>query len=125
PPAVFQTKPDAITQDVLAMVSQRFPDRFGDLDNFFYCVTASQAEAALDHFIQHALPSFGDFQDAMVQDEPFLSHSVISLYLNAGLLDPVEVCRKAEAAWHRQQAPLNAVEGFIRQIIGWREYVRG
>jgi deoxyribodipyrimidine photolyase-related protein len=125
PPAVYRTEPDAITQDVLAMVAQRFPDRFGHLDDFFYCVTASQAEDALNHFIQYALPTFGDFQDAMVQDEPFLSHSVISLYLNAGLLDPVEVCRKAEAAWHRQQAPLNAVEGFIRQIIGWREYVRG
>jgi deoxyribodipyrimidine photolyase-related protein len=71
------------------------------------------------------LPSFGDVQDAMKQGEGFLFHALISPMLNIGLLVPDEVCRKAEAAYHTGHAPLNAVEGFIRQILGWREYVRG
>jgi deoxyribodipyrimidine photolyase-related protein len=61
----------------------------------------------------------------MLAGEKFLYHSLLSLYINAGLLDPLETCRMAEAAWKAGDAPLNAVEGFIRQIIGWREYVRG
>ncbi|MDJ0683756.1 MAG: cryptochrome/photolyase family protein [Alphaproteobacteria bacterium] len=125
PPARRSVEPDAITQEVLAMVADRFPDRFGALDGFDYAVTADEAEAALDHFIEHALPSYGDYQDAMLNDEPFMAHAVTGLYLNAGLLSPLQTCRKVEAAWRRGTAPLNAVEGFIRQIIGWREYVRG
>ncbi|MDZ7924506.1 MAG: hypothetical protein U5M23_10670 [Marinagarivorans sp.] len=76
-------------------------------------------------FSQHALPHFGDYQDAMVRGEKFLYHAVVSQYLNCGLLDPLSVCRAVEAEYHAGRAPLNAVEGFIRQIIGWREYVRG
>ncbi len=65
---------------------------------------------------------FGDYQDAMLADDRFLSHSVLSIYINAGLLDPLEVCQAAEKAYYSGDAPINAVEGFIRQIIGWREY---
>ncbi len=72
-----------------------------------------------------ALPSFGDYQDAMLDGERFLYHSVLSQYINAGLLDPLEVCHRAERAYYEGHAPINAAEGFIRQIIGWREYVRG
>lgn len=116
---------DAVTQEVLQLVERDFSGHFGDLSKFSYGVTRDQALAALDHFVEHALPSFGDFQDAMLAGEPFLYHAVISPYLNIGLLHPLEVCRAAERAYYDGLAPLNAVEGFIRQIIGWREYVRG
>lgn len=114
-----------ITREVLDLVSERFDDHFGDLEPFHYAVTQNEAMIELDHFIETCLPRFGDYQDAMVAGEPYLYHSLISSYLNAGLLTPMEICEKAEAAYRAGHAPLNAVEGFIRQIIGWREYVRG
>jgi len=122
-PAAFD--PDATTRAVIDMIGERFPDRFGDLEPFWFAVTRDQAEAARAHFIAEALPRFGDYQDAMVTGERFLYHSILSLYLNCGLLDPLETCQMVERAYHDGHAPLNAVEGFIRQIIGWREYVRG
>lgn len=118
-------EPDEITQHVLKLVEDRFADNFGDLTPFWFGVTADHAEHALDAFVEHALPQFGDYQDAMLEGEPFLYHSLISMYLNIGLLDPFAICRRVEAAYHAGDAPLNAVEGYIRQIIGWREYVRG
>ena len=118
-------EPDAVTGDVLRLVAERFGDHFGDLEPFWFAVTRDQAEAARDHFIADALPRFGDFQDAMLEGERFLYHSVLSIYINSGLLDPLDVCRRVEAAYLQGAAPLNAAEGFIRQIIGWREYVRG
>ena len=118
-------EPDAITQEVLELVEREFGNNFGRLTPYWFATTAEQAEAAAQHFIDHALPHFGDFQDAMLPGEPFLYHSILSLYLNVGLLDPVWVCRLAENAYLRGHAPLNAVEGFIRQIIGWREFIRG
>ena len=124
-PPAFSVPPDAITREVLALVARHFPENFGTLAGFDYAVTAEQAEAALGHFIRHGLPSFGDYQDAMRQGQDQLFHSLLSPYLNAGLLDPRAVCAAAEAAYRRGEAPLNAVEGFIRQILGWREYVRG
>ncbi len=117
--------PDAITQAVLTLVEARFGHHFGDLAPFWFAVTRADAEAALAAFITRALPWFGDYQDAMLTREPFLYHAVIAQYLNCGLLDPLRVCRAVEAAYRAGQAPLNAAEGFIRQIIGWREYVRG
>lgn len=122
-PPRFQ--PDAITREVMALVEKRFPDNFGALAPFWFAVTSTQAEEALDYFIAEALPGFGDYQDAMLRGEKFLYHAVLSHYLNAGLLDAMTVCRRVERAYHEGSAPLNAVEGFIRQIIGWREYVRG
>ncbi len=116
---------DDVTEEVLNLVETRFDTRFGNLRPFWFATEPAQAEPALDHFIAHALPKFGDYQDAMVTGQDFLFHSVLSVYINAGLLDPLEVCRRAEAAYRAGDAPLNAVEGFIRQIIGWREFVRG
>ena len=124
-PKPAQSEPDETTCEVLDLVAQRFAEHFGDLEPFWFAVTAEGAEAALAHFLEEALPSFGDYQDAMLADERFLYHSVLSLYINAGLLDPLEVCRRVEAEYRAGRAPLNAAEGFIRQIIGWREYVRG
>ncbi|MEO1312161.1 MAG: cryptochrome/photolyase family protein, partial [Pseudomonadota bacterium] len=113
--------------EVIALVGEAFPDHPGDLDaeTFRYGTTRDQALRALDAFVERALPEFGDFQDAMVTGEHFLAHSLLSAYLNCGLLTPMEVCEAAEEAYRGGAAPLNAVEGFIRQIIGWREYVRG
>ena len=124
-PKLHRTETDPITEEVLALVADRFADNFGDLEPFWFAVTREEAEAARAHFVAEALPDFGDYQDAMLAGEKFLYHSLLSLYINAGLLDPLETCRMAEEAWKAGDAPLNAVEGFIRQIIGWHEYVRG
>jgi deoxyribodipyrimidine photolyase-related protein len=124
-PKPYRADPDALTEEVLDLVERRFGDHFGDVRPFRFPVTAEQAEAALNAFIADALPRFGDYQDAMLAGEAFLYHSVLSTAMNAGLLDPLAVCRRVEAAYRAGDAPLNAAEGFIRQIIGWREYVRG
>lgn len=124
-PAARRFPADAITRDVLALVRERFGGHFGALEEFGWPVTARDARSALDDFITHRLPRFGDVQDAMATGEPFLFHALISTSLNAGLLLPAECCEAAERAWREGRAPLNAVEGFIRQILGWREYVRG
>jgi deoxyribodipyrimidine photolyase-related protein len=125
PPRRLRFAPDAITRAVMDLVRGRFSGHFGDLEPFGWAVTRADALMALDHFISEALPAFGDVQDAMKRGEPFLYHGLVSPYLNVGLLTAREVCLAAETAWRRGTAPLNAVEGFIRQILGWREYVRG
>jgi deoxyribodipyrimidine photolyase-related protein len=117
--------PDATTRAVMDMVEARFPENFGTLDAFDWPVCREDALAALDDFIAHGLPEFGDYQDAMKAGAPFLYHSLLSPALNLGLVTPRELCDTVEAAWREGRAPLNAVEGFIRQILGWREYVRG
>ena len=117
--------PDAITREVMALVETHFCEHFGVLEPFGFAVTRADAEAAFADFLERALARFGDHQDAMLTGEPYLYHAVIAPYLNCGLLDPLDVCRQVEAAYRAGKAPLNAAEGFIRQIIGWREYVRG
>ena len=125
PPPRRRFSPDAVTGAVMDLVAARFGDHFGDLEPFGWAVTRPDALHALDHFITDCLPSFGDYQDAMQTGEDFMFHSLISPYLNCGLLTPREVCRRAEAAYLAGDAPINAVEGFVRQILGWREFVRG
>ena len=122
--APLQFAPDEITRGVLELVERHF-DGFGQLDGFDWAVTRSDARRALAHFIAAALPWFGDFQDALPDDEDYLFHSRLSAYLNIGLLGPMEICRAVEQAWQAGKVPLNAAEGYIRQIIGWREYIRG
>ena len=122
-PTIFE--PDSITLDVLKLVEERFPHHFGDLKPFSFSVTRDQALVTLATFIEQRLCLFGDFQDAMIEGEPWMYHSHISFYLNIGLLLPLECVKAAEEAYHQGKVPLNAVEGFVRQIIGWREYVRG
>ena len=117
-PPPLQFVPDKITSDVLVLVAQRFADHFGDLNDFGFAVTREQALAVLDHFIDQRLPDFGKYQDAMILDEPWVYHSHIGFYMNAGLLLPAEVIAAAETAYHGGHAPLNSVEGFIRQILG-------
>lgn len=124
-PRPRQARPDDMTKAVLQLVAARFPDGFGDLEPFWFAVTREQAEQARDRFLEEALPHFGDYQDAMLRGEDFLYHSVLSPCINVGLLDPLDLCQRVERAWRNGDVPLNAAEGFIRQIIGWREYVRG
>ncbi len=118
-------EPDAITREVIALVNTRFNDHPGALDSFAWPVTRAQALRSLAAFIDERLPHFGRTQDAMWAGEPWLYHSHIAAALNLKLLNPREVVAKAEAAYHAGHAPLQSVEGFIRQILGWREYVRG
>lgn len=118
-------KIDAITQALIDVVNEKFADHFGSLANFDWAVTRKEAIACLDYFVEKLLPNFGEYQDAMSMQQAFLFHSTLSPYLNFGLLNPREVIKKAVQAYHDNQADLNAVEGFVRQILGWREYVRG
>ena len=124
-PPPLQFAPDNITTEVLGLVATRCADHFGDLDDFGFAVTRQQALAVLNHFIDQRLPNFGKYQDAMLLNEPWVYHSHIGFYLNAGLLSPAEAIAAAETAYHNGHAPLNSAEGFIRQILGWREFVRG
>lgn len=124
-PPPLRVPPDAITQDVIALVNIRFKDHPGSLATFGWPVTRAQALRVLSDFIEHRLPLFGRYEDAMWSGEPWLYHSQLSCALNLKLLNPREVVRSAEEAWRSGHAPLAAVEGFIRQILGWREYVRG
>ncbi|WP_323151554.1 cryptochrome/photolyase family protein [Pseudomonas glycinae] len=122
-PARF--KNDAITRDVLALVKARFSQHYGALDDFNYPVTHADAQALWAYFLDYGLAGFGDYQDAMASDEPFLFHARISAALNIGLLDLRQICSDVESAYWAGSVALNAAEGFIRQLIGWREYVRG
>lgn len=123
PPRRFP--PDALTQEVIVLVAERFAAHPGELDAFDWPVTAEEAEQALEDFIAYRLSEFGDWQDAMWTAEPWLFHSRLSAAMNLKLLDPRRVIAAAEHAWKQGKAPLAGVEGFIRQILGWREYVRG
>ncbi len=121
----MQFAPDDVVEEVLDLVESRFGNHFGDVRPFWFATDQEQARRALAHFVTYALPRFGDFQDAMLADNRFLYHALVSPYINIGLLNPLEVCQAVEQAWKEGHAPINAAEGFIRQIIGWREYVRG
>lgn len=118
-------KADTVTQEIIDLVEAYFPGHFGELENFAWATTRKAAKQALKHFIEVCLPQFGDYQDAMKSGEDLLFHALLSPYLNIGLLLPGEVCEAALRAYETKHAPVAAVEGFVRQILGWREYVRG
>jgi deoxyribodipyrimidine photolyase-related protein len=117
--------PGAVTQGAIETVRAAFPDAPGSPDSFGWPVTPEQARRSLADFIEHRLPLFGTYQDAMWTGRSFLYHSRLSAALNLKLLDPRTVIEAAEQAYHDGDAPINAVEGFIRQVLGWREFVRG
>ncbi|WFL76522.1 cryptochrome/photolyase family protein [Altererythrobacter arenosus] len=125
PPPRPLFEPDEITRDCIKLVEEKFPDHFGSLEKFAWPVTRAEAEQAADAFFAERIEQFGPYQDAMVHGQDDLYHSMLSTSINLGLLDPLELCQRAEQAYRDSKAPLNSVEGFIRQIIGWREYVRG
>lgn len=118
-------EPDEITQAVIQQVEGLSVPLYGQIQPFGWAVTRSQALQVLQYFIETQLATFGPYQDAMVTGEDTLWHALLSPYLNLGLLHPLEVIQAAEEAYHRHNLPLNSVEGFIRQIMGWREYIRG
>jgi deoxyribodipyrimidine photolyase-related protein len=124
-PAPIRFSPDALTRDVIALVDARFAGHPGSLDAFDWPVTQDDARAALDDFLAHRLADFGRYQDAIWTGEPWLYHSRLSQCMNMKLLDPRDVVAGAERMWRAGKAPLEATEGFIRQVLGWREYVRG
>lgn len=121
----MQFTPDDVVEEVLDLVESQFGNNFGDLRPFWFATDPGQAKRHLSHWIKGGLAQFGDFQDAMMTGERFLYHSITSLYISAGLLDPLDVCQAVEQAWKDGDVPINAAEGFIRQIIGWREFIRG
>lgn len=123
PPARFA--PDALTREVISLVETRFAQHPGTLASFAWPVTRAQALEALQAFIEQRLPLFGRYEDALWPGEPWLYHSQLSAALNLKLLSAREVVQAAEAAYHAGRVPLESAEGFIRQILGWREYVRG
>ena len=124
-PAPLTFEPDAITQAVVEVVQQADWPIFGDLEPFRWAVTRDQALQVLHEFIKVRLTTFGPYQDAMVSGEDTMWHALLSPYLNLGLLQPLEVIEAVEKAYYEKDLPLNSVEGFIRQVMGWREYMRG
>ncbi|MBN8213804.1 MAG: cryptochrome/photolyase family protein [Xanthomonadales bacterium] len=116
---------DAVTREVIELITARFADHPGTLDRFDWPLTTAQAQQALDDFIEHRLPLFGRYQDAIWSGEPWLYHSRLSAAMNLKLLSPRRAVDAAVAAWRAGRAPIEAVEGFVRQILGWREFVRG
>jgi len=122
-PPISACEPDDTTQAVMAIVRRDFPDAFGELGTFGWPVTREDAEWCFGQFLEERLDCFGPYQDAMVLKERALCHSLISTALNIGLLDPLNVCSAAVAQYESGAARLNSVEGFVRQVIGWREYV--
>ncbi len=123
PPLRFE--PDETTRAVMEAVERLLPDLPGRIESFGWPVTRDQALEALDDFVSHRLAQFGPFEDAMWTSEPTLYHSTLSSALNLKLLNPRECCERAIAAFQADQAPLQSVEAFVRQIIGWREFIRG
>ena len=121
-PKPLQHKPDDITTQVIAEIKKRFSEHFGDLEPFWFAVTHEQAKNSLDDFIKNRLDMFGPYEDAMDQEESFLYHSVLSMYLNIGLLQPKQVLGRV---LEKKKIKVESIEGFIRQILGWREYIRG
>jgi deoxyribodipyrimidine photolyase-related protein len=124
-PSPIAFPPDATTREVLDLVERHFADHPGSLNHFDWPVTSDQTQEALADFVEHRLHGFGSYQDAMWVEEPYLYHSRLSSALNLKLLDPRDAVDAATRAYTRSGVPLNSVEGFVRQILGWREYVRG
>tara|TARA_B100001540_G_scaffold231755_1_gene205962 strand:+ start:1333 stop:2853 length:1521 start_codon:yes stop_codon:yes gene_type:complete len=121
-PEPLEHKPDNITKQVIIEVKKKFPKHFGDLEPFWFAVTHIQAMKNLNDFLKNKLDNFGPYEDAMAQEESFLYHSVLSMYLNIGLLEPKQIIKKV---LEKDGIKVESIEGFVRQILGWREYIRG
>lgn len=122
-PKVRSFEPDTITQQVIKEVESLFPKHFGSLTSFNLACSRKQALVMLEDFVKHRLKLFGPYQDAMLTGDSVLFHSLLSPLLNIGLLRPLEVIEKVEKAYHAHEVTLESAEGFIRQVLGWREYV--
>jgi deoxyribodipyrimidine photolyase-related protein len=123
-PPVWRAEPDDVTREQMERV-RTWRGRWGSVDTFALPVTRADAKAWLERFIVERLPEFGPYEDAMVHGAPDLLHSSLSSLLNVGLLHPLEVVKRAERAYREGHVPIASAEGFIRQVLGWREYIRG
>lgn len=123
-PDVWRVDPDSITREQMERV-RHWRNRWGSVDRFALPVTRVEAKQWLERFITERLPEFGPYEDALVHGAPDLLHSSLSSLINVGLLHPLEVVKRAEQAWRDGHVPIASAEGFIRQILGWREYIRG
>lgn len=121
----FKQEPPAQIREVINLIKELFADYYGSIEDFSFATSRQEALAALKYFITKHLGNFGSYQDIMVTDNPWLYHAHLSFYLNLGLITPLECVQAALKAYETSNSPLNSVEGFIRQIIGWREYIRG
>jgi deoxyribodipyrimidine photolyase-related protein len=119
------SKPDAVTAEVIELVSEKFSEHPGKASDFFLPTTRAGARKWLQEFLAVRLKDFGPYEDALSSRDPFLFHSILTPFLNTGLLEPGEVVAAVIAAWRKENLPINSVEGFIRQVIGWREFVFG
>ncbi len=124
-PGWYRARPDAVTHEVMALVERTWPDAYGRMEHFRWPVTPAEARRALDDFIAHRLCNFGTYEDAMWAGEPTVYHSRLSGAINLKLIDPMDCVQASVAAYESGDAALNDVEGFVRQIIGWREFIRG
>jgi len=124
-PRPLRFPPDALTQTVLVLVKEQFPDHPGSLNDFSWPMTPEEAHEALRDFLDHRLARFGPYEDAMWQGEPCLFHSQLSMAMNLKLLSAQEVVRAVETRYREGTIALASAEGFVRQVLGWREYVRG
>ncbi|MGK7962378.1 cryptochrome/photolyase family protein [Crocosphaera sp.] len=124
-PTALWFEPDEITQQVIKDIKSYKIETYGNIEPFKWGVSRSQALQILEHFLVNNLNNFGPYQDAMITGEYTMWHSLISPYINLGLLTPLEVIKKIEKAYYEFDYPLNSVEGLIRQILGWREYMYG
>jgi len=123
-PSLRKTRKNAYIKEAIAYVERYFSNNYGDANNFMYPVTHKDSKKWLDDFLMHRLKYFGTYEDAIQKVEPFLFHSVLSPVMNIGLLTPEYVVTKTLAYAKKHKVPLNSLEGFIRQIIGWREFMR-
>jgi deoxyribodipyrimidine photolyase-related protein len=124
-PAVSKPPANEFVSEAISYVNQHFPDNYGYAEDFAYPTTFAEAESWLDEFLRERFVNFGEYEDAMAKDESFLFHSVLTPALNCGLLTPRQILDKTLSYAENHQIPLNSLEGFVRQIIGWREFMRG
>ena len=124
-PALYQPQQNEYLKEALQYVDTHFADHYGDIEDFNYPITFYQAEQALDDFLDHRMANFGDYEDAIAKDRHFLFHSVLTPALNIGMLTPDQILERLFEKHKIHNFPLNSLEGFVRQIIGWREFMRG
>ena len=124
-PVIEEFKDDSLLSEVKKMVDKFFPNHPGDVNNFWLGTSRKDALKVVDVFINKKITNFGDYEDAVRKNDPFLFHSILSPYLNIGLITPKEIIKKILNANSQKKIPLNSLEGFIRQVIGWREFMRG
>jgi deoxyribodipyrimidine photolyase-related protein len=125
PPEISRPGQNEYVQEAIEYVAKNFGDNYGKAEDFAYPVTFQDAEKWLDDFLGERFAQFGDYEDAIAKEEDFVFHGVLTPMLNCGLLTPHQIIDKALSYAGEKDVPLNSLEGFVRQIIGWREFMRG